>query len=422
MQSKIYGAVVWFVATLFVIYSFCLNTAAAVFAEAIQTTLHASNFAVSLATGAFILGFACMQIPAGYLLDKFNARFVVSSGVFLLALGNAIASFSETLVVFALANILQGVGASFAFIAAAILIRTWFAGKIFPILFGLTQTISCVSAGIIHYHFTILLQTYTWNEVYQGLALVGFVLLILTLLFVKTPVNYQRPAPISLKKSLTIVLENRQIWLCTIAAATSFGVLLAYAGVWYLPIQTYYAVGNLDAVIISGMIFAGIGVGTPLLGWLSNSVKSRIMVIHMTLVLGTMALLLGIYLPHFNIDTLIIIKIVSFFIGFLLSGSMLFYTIVSEISTDSTRGVAISFLNTAVFLFNTLMLFVPVLFVTYISKEFFTYLWVVPFCTLISILLLYFIKDSYKKDNFSKNHGDKISQAKAYATMYSLLP
>ena len=395
MQNKIYGSIVWFVTTLFVIYSFCLNTAAAVFADAIRTTLHASNFGVTLASGAFILGFACMQIPAGYLLDKFNARFVVSTGVFLLALGNAIASFSDTLIIFTLSNILQGVGASFAFIAAAILISQWFSGKVFPILFGLTQTISCVSAGIIHYYFTILLQTHTWNEVYQGLAMFGFALLILTLLIVKTPLNYKRPESISLKKSLTVVLENKQICLCTIAAATSFGVLLAYASVWYLQIQTYYSVENLDAVIISGMIFAGIGVGTPLLGWFSNIVKSRIMVIHMTLVLGTMALLLGIYLPHFNVDTLIIVKTISFFIGFLLSGSMLFYTVVSEISSDSTRGVAISFLNTAVFLFNTLMLFIPHLFVTYISKEFFTYLWIFPFFTLISILLLYFIKDTY---------------------------
>ena len=390
---------VWLVATLFVIYSFCLNTAAAVFASSIQSTYHASNFGVSLATGAFILGFACMQIPAGYLLDKFNARFVVSAGVALLALGNAISAFSGNLTIFTLANILQGVGASFAFIAAAILISQWFPGKFFPIIFGLTQTISCTCAGIIHYYFTILLQTHTWNEVYQGLAIFGFALLILTLLIVKTPSTYKRPESISLKNSLASVLESKQIWLCTIAASTSFGVLLAYASFWYLQVQNYYSVGNLDSMIISGLIFFGIGVGTPLMGWISNRVKSRVMVIHIALVLGTMALLLGLYLPHFSMNNLIFIKIISFFIGFLLSGSMLFYTIVNEISSDSTRGVAISFLNTGVFLFNTLMLFIPYLFITEISKDFFTYVWLFPFCTLISILLLYFIKDSYREEH-----------------------
>jgi MFS family permease len=80
--AKIYGLIVWFIATLFVVYSFCLNTASAVFSEAIRTSLQASSVGVSIASGAFILGFACMQIPAGYLLDRYNARFVVSGGVF----------------------------------------------------------------------------------------------------------------------------------------------------------------------------------------------------------------------------------------------------------------------------------------------------------------------------------------------------
>jgi len=397
-----YGYIVWFITTLFVIYSFCLNTAAAVFFTAIQTTLHASNFEVSLASGAFILGFACMQIPAGYLLDKFNARFVVSAGVLLLTFGNVIASLTDHLVIFSIANFIQGLGASFAFIAAAILISQWFSGKIFPILFGFTQTISCTSASIIHYYFIILLKTYTWNEIYQGLAVFGFILLILTLLIVKTPATYKQHTTISLKQSLSEVLHNKQIWLCSIAAATSFGVLLAYASFWYMPIQTYYSIENWQAVIISGMIFFGIAIGTPFSGWISNKLKSRIMIIHITLVLGAMALVLGIYLPHYNISTLIIIKTVSFFIGFFLSGSMLFYTIVNEISPASTRGVAISFLNTLVFLFNTILLFIPYLFVTTISKEFFTYLWILPCCALISILLLYFIKDSYSKQNNGK--------------------
>ena len=83
MKNTLTSAVVWLVATMFVIYAFCLNTAASVFQETIQSALHANNIEVSIAMGAFIVGFACMQIPAGYLLDKFNARYVVSAGVFL---------------------------------------------------------------------------------------------------------------------------------------------------------------------------------------------------------------------------------------------------------------------------------------------------------------------------------------------------
>jgi MFS family permease len=398
MMKTIYGPIVWFIATLFVVYSFCLNTAAAVFSGVIKTTLNASNLGVSIATGAFILGFACMQIPAGYLLDKFNARYVVSAGVFLLALGNIIISYSDNVLVFTLSNFLQGVGASFAFIAAAVLISQWFSAKSFPILFGLTQTLSCILAAVIHYYFTVLLATMPWTEIYRGLAVFGFVLLGLCLVLVKTPADFNRGTSISLGKSLGIVLSNRQIVLCAIAAAASFGTLLAYASFWYSQIQTFYGIDTLQAVMIGGMVFVGIGVGTPIMGWISNKFQSRVMVVHVSVALGIMTLLLAIYLPHYNINTLIIIKTVSFFTGFFLSGSMLFYTMVSEIASDNTRGVAISVVNTAVFLFNTLLLFIPYMFFTTISKDFFTYLWILPFSTMVSMLLIYFIKDTYSSN------------------------
>ena len=187
MKKIIHGYVVWFIVTLFVVYSFCLNTAAAVFSEAIKHSLHASNVGVSIAVGAFIIGFAIMQIPAGYLLDKYNARFVVSAGVLLLAIGNIIISFANNIFLFSISNLIQGFGASFAFIAAGIVISQWHKPGLFPILFGLTQTLSCVLAAVIHYFFSIALTTHTWNEIYQTLAIYGIILFILTLIFVNLP-------------------------------------------------------------------------------------------------------------------------------------------------------------------------------------------------------------------------------------------
>ena len=111
-MKTIYGLLVWFVSTLFVIYAFCLNTAAAVFSDSIKASLHASNLDVSYAVGAFTVGFAVMQIPAGYLLDRFNIRFITGIGVFVLALGNLLISYANDLLLFTLSNFLQGLGGS----------------------------------------------------------------------------------------------------------------------------------------------------------------------------------------------------------------------------------------------------------------------------------------------------------------------
>lgn len=397
MKKNFIGSIAWIVATLFVVYAFFLNTAGAVFADTIKTALKASDVEAALAVGAFVLGFACMQIPGGYLLDRFNIRYIVSSGVFLLALGNLTLSFSNSLPLFALSNFIQGIGASFAFIAVGKIISQWFAPNLFPILFGLTQTISCLLTAIIHYQLVIALETITWQSIYQQFSLFGFALLIVTFFFVKKPSNAKEEKPLSLKESLSIVFRNNQVWLAAIGAATSFGALMAYASFWYVNVEKFYSVEKTQALIISGMIFAGIGIGTPFLGWLSNRFKSRKALIHISLALGNMFLLAGLYSPHLNIETLIPIKTISFFTGFFLSGSMLFYTTASELSSNNTRAVALSVVNTAVFLFNSLLLFLPYFSITEASTTFFTYLWILPFCMMISLLLAYFVKETYTK-------------------------
>lgn len=392
-----YGLVIWFVSTLFVIYAFCLNTAAAVFSSAVKSSLALTDVQAAYAVGAFTIGFACMQIPAGYLLDRFSTKIILSLGVLCMAIGNILISFAHGLWLFSFANLLQGAGGSFAFIGTGILIARWFPSHVFPILFGLTQTVSCFLTGIIHYVFKTALQTHPWTELYKDLSIFGFILFVLTVLIVRAPSGGQQTQPVSFKKALGIVFTDSQVWLSTIAAATTFGVLLAYGGFWYLNVQNFYSVPTGSALILSAIIFAGIGVGTPMLGWVSNLFRSRTRVIQITLTVGNMVLLLGLYLPHFNFSNYVLIDIISFFIGFLLSGSMLFYTIVSEISTNATRGVALSLTNTGVFLFNTALMFIPYFFITENSKNFFTYLWVLPFFVMISILLTYFVKDSYKQ-------------------------
>lgn len=163
--------------------------------------------------------------------------------------------------------------------------------------------------------------------------------------------------------------------------------------VWF--IVTLFVVYSFCLNTAAAVFAEPIGIGTPVLGWVSNRIKSRKIILHISLCLGAMALLLCLYLPRYQIQTLTIIKIVSLITGFLLSGAMLFYTVVSEMSSNSPRGVALSVVNTGVFLFNTLLMFIPYLFFTAISSMFFTYLWVLPFCIIISILLNYFIKETY---------------------------
>ncbi len=204
-MRKFAGVLAWFFATLFVIYGFSLSTAASVFSGAIKSSLSLSDIQVSYAIGSFVIGYACMQIPAGYLLDRYKARYIVSLGILILALGNYLASTSSSLLFFSIANLIQGVGASFGFVSVGILISQWFSSKLFPVFFGLTQTLSFVASSFIHYYLLRILQSHSWNDVYFYLTFFGLGMLILSLLFIKNNPELDRGEASSLFKALKTV-------------------------------------------------------------------------------------------------------------------------------------------------------------------------------------------------------------------------
>ena len=386
------AVVIWIILTLFVVYSFSLSTATGVFLPSVRESLGLSDIIATYVLQAFVIAYALMQLPAGYLIDNLRARWVVSIGVCFLAIGALLQSMSSTIGLFVAANFIQGIGGAFSFIAAGALIGQWFPFKQFPIWFGLTQAVSCILTGVIHSIFTDLIEVHSWNAIYRVLAFIGFALAALCFVFVRNPKTYT-PVKQSFLKPLAAVLKNRQIWLFSAIGLTSFGVMLAYANVWLIEVQKYHAVSMLNSVRVSAYLFAGIGIGTPFLGWLSNVVKTRKGVLHTSLCIGTIFMLAALYLPHFATPTLVIANTVSFGIGFFLSGSMLIYTCAGEIVSGSLRGMAIGLINMFVFVGSTLISSLPYMMVT--SEVYYTKLWVIPVLLIMSIALVYFVKETY---------------------------
>lgn len=401
-MKMLQGLVAWLITTSYVVYAFTLNTAASVFSPAIQSGLSLTSTQSTLAVTWFIIAFALFQIPAGWLLDRYPSRFVVSAGVFILAAGNLLISHATSYYLFSAANFVQGIGASFAFISAGILVAQWFSARLFPVLFGLTQSVACTMAAVLHYYFSMSLTSMSWQALYLQIFYAGCLIFIASICFVKNPETKATNSHTGFLDSIKKVGKNPQLWYCTIALATSFGVLLAYAEFWYNDVQIFYGINPSESMITSGMIFVGIAAGTPFMGYFSNLVLSRIMIIQISLALGVMCLLAGIYLPHFPFESLLPLKTISFFIGFFLSGSMLFFTIVNEIFPEQVKGIALSISNTGLFLVNSLLLFAPYCLTT--SKVFFTRLWLLPAILMIAFIFLYFIKESWPETQNGCRH------------------
>ena len=82
---------------------------------------------LGLLAGGYFLGFACMQIPLGYLLDKFGPKKIVSSFLLIALIGTTSFALAQSFSGLLISRILIGVGVSACLMAPLTGYRIWFA-------------------------------------------------------------------------------------------------------------------------------------------------------------------------------------------------------------------------------------------------------------------------------------------------------
>ncbi len=393
------GILAWASATLFVVFAFGLTTSFGLYAKNIEQSLHISAVTLNAASGLYILAFALMQIPAGYLIQNKNAKLIASGAVIVLLIGIFLFSSINSFFTLALANILMGVGASFSFICAAALIGNWFAMRLFPVLLGITQAVSAILSSLLHGLFVYYLTQFSWQQVIRAMGVMGIVLLVLIFLFVsnpkKTASTQNQKAP-SLVDSVAVLFANRKLWISALAAALSFGTILGYASFWSITVRTQHGLNMQQAVMVTGTAFWGVGLGTPFFAWLSNRLQQRLKLTLQMSCAAVLVLLLSLYLPHYHFKSLLLIEVIMFLVGFFGSCSMLYYTLAKENMPQQYQGVVVGFVNMIVFLFNSAILIIPYLITVGAGKpSYFEYLWTLPFFIVISIMFGLQCKESF---------------------------
>ena len=82
---------------------------------------------LGLLAGGYFFGFACMQIPLGYLLDKFGPKKIISIFLLIAFVGTTSFALSQTFSGLFISRILIGIGVSACLMAPLTGYRIWFA-------------------------------------------------------------------------------------------------------------------------------------------------------------------------------------------------------------------------------------------------------------------------------------------------------
>ncbi len=411
-HSKLSAYIIFFLATSFYLYEFILQVAPSVMADPMMKTFQVTAEGFGVISAFYFYAYAPMQLPAGLLFDRYGPRKLMTSAMILCALGSFFFASTDSMLTASMGRFLIGIGSAFSFIGVLVLVSRWFPPQHFAILAGVAQLMSSVGAMFGEMPLAALVEHVGWRQASFILAGVGLFLSILLWLFIR---DYPHQPTQSLptrrfRDELTRLREvcsRSYTWLTGAYAFCIWTPIAVFAALWGVPyLQEKYQVGVVVASGLCSMIWLGIGIGSPLLGWISDRLHSRRLALISSSIFGLAATLILLYASDVSIGWM---YIVLFFLGLGAGGQTVSFAVVKDNNPAHLVGTASGFNNLSVLIGGAI--FQPLVGVflhrssdwhlvndvpVYMISSYQKALLVMPVCYLVSLFIaLVLIKESH---------------------------
>lgn len=106
---------VLFLLSLSVLINYIDRSNLSIAAELIKHEIHISDFQLGTLLSAFFWTYALMQIPSGWLVDRFDVKWVFAAGFFLWSVSTAITGLLHGFAALLIIRVILGLGESVAF-------------------------------------------------------------------------------------------------------------------------------------------------------------------------------------------------------------------------------------------------------------------------------------------------------------------
>lgn len=342
---------IFFLAASFYLYEFILQVAPSVMAESMMKTFNVTGQGFGIISAFYFYAYAPAQLPAGVLYDRYGPRKLMTFAILLCAFGSAFFAATDSMLTACVGRFLIGVGSAFSFIGVLVLISRWFPPYYFAILAGVAQLMSSVGSMIGEMPLAALINHVGWRNASFILAAVGFVLAGFFWICIRDYPD-QRTQSIPkhyLKdewKRLVAVCQHAHTWITGAYAFAIWTPIAVFAALWGVPyLQEKYHITVVVASGLCSMIWLGIGVGSPLLGWISDRMGSRRVALIASAVLGLFATLVLLYSPNLSQNAAYLIL---FVLGLGAGGQTVSFAVVKENNTLEYVGTASGFNNLSV--------------------------------------------------------------------------
>lgn len=315
-----------------------------------QLALTSTQFGII--ASSYFYAAAIVLIPAGLLLDRYNIKRIVCV-VFLMNLLALIwVCFYPSITAITTYRILCGVSNSFAFIACMKILSKLFSGKKLNLMTSLVVAFAMLG-GILQSPFNLLISEVGWYDALLWAFLLGGIYWLIMLfginvILIKNVALTADRTYAQMVTSIKNILKNSLNWQCGIYTGLLNLPVTMLAAAWgsmYLVQDKHYNSAQADSII--SIIFFGMIIGSPVIGWVSTRLLTR----KTTMILGAILSFLTILLimGHWHIST-IQMAILLGLLGVFTTAQILSYPIVTEANPLHDTGTAMSLVSIIIYL------------------------------------------------------------------------
>jgi MFS family permease len=356
-----FGLFIWTLAALFFLYEFFLRTFIGTIVDEITKSMHLTPEHLSIIGAAYYLTYGVMQIPVGMLIDRYGARLLLTIAAIVCVFGVFLFSTAQDFYLAILGRLLMGLGSSFSFVGLLIIALNWFPRQRFGFFAGLAQFLGAVGPMLAGAPLVMLLYVAhdDWRVVLTGIGILGLILAILIALFVRNRPPGYKYKTIFLHfrepwwKKLILLFKNSQAWMIVIYAFSNYIPIALLGAVWGTAYLQSRGMSQSNAAFVTSLLWLGLGIGSPLFGYISDRIKRRKSILTFCASLGITSTLLIIYWPGAYKP---IFGLLFFALGLAGSGQSLSFAFMSEQVPTNLHATALGLNNTSLTLSSAFMI------------------------------------------------------------------
>lgn len=353
---------IFVVLSLSYIWVYFHRMAPAVVSDALSQEFAATAASLGALAATYYYISMAMQIPSGVMADRLGTRACIAWGNAIAGFGSILFGLAPNFTLAAAARFLVGLGVSVVFVGFMKSNANWFEERTYGLISGTTLLIGNLGSVLAAAPLATALGVFTWREIFIGIGVFSLGLSALALLVVRNHpedcgftsaqeiARQQRTdeALIDWKEGLRDVIATRAIWPGFWFNFAMVGTFYAFIGLWAVPLlQQVYGLTSGEAADYTTLALLGLAFSAVAFGWLSDRRGARkpLMLLSACLYAAVWAMLTLLpWTPGWSAALLFGLM------GIGIGGFVLTYPCAKEVCAPALAGMAVSLVNTAVFM------------------------------------------------------------------------